>query len=71
MFPKYFQIEVWSFMFEKSSDDLKVSDDPKVISNVTMNFVDPKFIDPQVIDDPKTISNGIIDFENPKVNGST
>ena len=37
MFPKYFQIEVWSLMFEKNSDDLKVSDDPKVISNVTMN----------------------------------
>lgn len=31
-FPKYFQIEVWSLMFKKNSDDLKVLDDPKVIS---------------------------------------
>jgi len=59
-------------MLEKNSDDLKVIDDPVVISNESMNFVDPKFIDdPQIIDDLKTISNGIMDLENPKVYGYT
>ena len=43
-------------MFEKNSDDLKVSVDPKVISNESMIFFYPKFMDdPQRIDDLKTI----------------
>ena len=66
MFPKYFQIEVWSLMFEKNFDD------PKVILNQSMIFVDPKYIvEPQRIDDLTKISDGIMDFDSPKSYGYT
>ena len=49
-------------------DDPQVYVGPKVISNSSMHFKDPKELDDhQVFDDPKGISIGSVDFDNPKV----
>ena len=50
----------------------QVSDTPKVISNGSIDFNDPKELhDLQVFDDPKGFSIGSMDFDNPKVYGDT
>ena len=51
---------------------LMIFDSPKVLSNESMDFNDPReFDDPQVSDDPKGSSIGSMNFNNPKVYGDT
>ena len=62
----YFQMEILAL--RKEFDELQVADGLKLISNESMDFIDPmEFDDPQAFDNPMGNSFGSMDFDNPKV----